>query len=241
MSHDYEQGPAELIAYFKSGVHTGRGPGLDEAVSTGFIRGLLAEEPIAQAARTGKICYTTRLTTGPLDRNVDLVVGPTSRSSHLEPPELGMIRAAPTEVWLALEVKSIMTEHGKAQRNRRTDLNAHALNIHAEYPTAVIAGLCVVNASDTYVSHTRGGQVNFHGDGKAKARSAFRELSNVLTRTDATKVGLDAVCVNVVVVTNANLASARFLGSPPAPADGDRMSYSSFTPRCASLLADRFL
>jgi hypothetical protein len=233
-----------VLDYFGGGFHTGRGPQLDDAVTDGILVDLLDFPLVAEAAHDGVICYQKRLTTGPIERNVDLVVGPMpvgDRKAGIPVNHLGWIQSTPADVWLGCEIKSMMTEHHKAQRNRRVELNAHALNLHVVNPKAVRTGLCVINAADTYHSHTSG-KVNVHGDGRARVKSAIRELSAIPIRTDTTQlVGLDAMCAVVVVVDNVEFSTVKFLGGPPAPADGDRMSYEHFIERSASVLIERFL
>jgi hypothetical protein len=143
-------------------------------------------------------------------------------------------------VWLGVEAKSMMTEHHKAQRNRRVEFNAHGLNMHAINMEAVRAGIIIINASDTYKSHTSG-KVNQHGSGKGRVTSALRELINIAERTETgSPIGLDAMAACVVVVDNEDLKQAKWLGGNPAPADGQRLSYGRFIERAGSLLVSRF-
>lgn len=243
--YHHEQGPQELLDYFRSGKHTGRGPQLDEALTSGVLRALLRNERIAEAAGQKRLVARRRLTTGPLERNVDLILGAPATSSGaliLPAGPTGWVEATPADVYFGLEVKSIMTEHHKAQRNRRVEFNAHALNLHAVNASAVRSGICVINAADRYASHTSPKDWNDHGDGKARVSSALRELSNVPIRTATTEVaGLDALSAVVVDVDNVQFDAAKFLSGPPAPPDGDRMSFERYIAVTSRLLVERFL
>jgi hypothetical protein len=243
VSYTHKQGPEPAITYFRSGFHNGRSPHLDEAVTDGILVDLADQfHEIKQAASSGRVVYQKRMTNGPLDRNIDLVVGPAPRGLGGPPTvdHLGWVKAVPADVWLGVEAKSMMTEHHKAQRNRRVEFNAHGLNMHAINMEAVRAGIIIINASDTYKSHTSG-KVNQHGSGKGRVTSALRELINIAERTETgSPIGLDAMAACVVVVDNEDLKQAKWLGGNPAPADGQRLSYGRFIERAGSLLVSRF-
>lgn len=237
-------GPESVMAYFRSGLHTGRGPGLDDALIDGFIADFSKELFIRDLVEADRIVFSKRAKAGRTHRNIDLVVGPPpGPTPKWADRSRGMAEAAPAEILLAAEVKSIMTEHGKAQRNRRGDMDNHANAMMAINAQAVSIGLCLVNAADQYRSHTAVKEYNDHGNGREKARRAIQELESVGIRNyPAAPYGLDVLCTPVVVVTNkeGEFGGARFLMGPPAPADGTVLSWSHLIKRSARLYGERF-
>jgi hypothetical protein len=238
-SYANNPGPHEVLGYFHSGLHTGRGPGLDDAVIVGFIREFSQEPGIADLVRQGGIVFAQRAKAGRMSRNTDLVIGPPGQPMLDSPSRYGMVRAAPATILLAADVKSIMTEHSKAQRNRRGDLEGLDVYMKDINPDMVTLGICVVNAADKYYSHT-GKRVNDHGNGKERARRAITELDLVLRRRGGSDKGLDALCTPTVVVSNeAPYTTARWLTQPPAPGDGDELSWGHLIKRAASAYLKR--
>jgi hypothetical protein len=63
-----------------------------------------------------------------------------------------MVRATPSTVRIAVEAKAVMTEHRKAIKNRKRDLEAHHAHVHDYDASAIAAGLVAINASATFQS-----------------------------------------------------------------------------------------
>jgi hypothetical protein len=230
-------GPPEVIAYFKTGVHTGRGTGLDKAISAGVLSAVAAHPRIAP--HRDRIAYSLFMTLGTAVRNVDLVIGSAPPYGTLD-LLTGFVAAAPTDVWFAGEWKSVMTEHGKAARNRRGDFEAHAGGLWSISGKAVTAGLAVINAADRYFSYTAKG-VRSHGDGNMRAQRTYLEVEGVGSRADTSRPGLDVLALPVVVVDNVNLDAAHYLEQKPQAPDGDQRSWGVFIQRTGDLLYDRFI
>jgi hypothetical protein len=108
---------------------------------------LYQSELFAEAARNSEIVYQEDYTVGdgPSRWNTDLVVGPPTDAESVQLPVgngLEIAEAEPERIWLAIDAKSVMTEHGKARRNRQRDINSFADIMHRHHPGAVTAVSC---------------------------------------------------------------------------------------------------
>ncbi len=173
--------------------------------------------------------------------NVDLVLG---RPGSPQPPDAVIRRGAPSTVEVAIEIKSVMTEHRKAVKNRKRDFEAHHEHVHQYNRMAIAGGVMVVNQSATFKSPLRLG-ITTHGRGDQRAlqeltRHCVSEMRSVSERGDIDGVGLDAKCVIVVSVDNVNLAATRFEERPPAPQPGDPLHYDAFLQRLCAQYQERF-
>jgi hypothetical protein len=120
-----------------------------------IIRDLLASCPLlAQRAASGEIVAKLRhhQQVGHNDWVIDIALGSAAGSPH--PPESGeLIHATrPALVQIAIELKSIWTEHGKARKNRLRDFNAFHSYARQYNPKTVAAAFLVVNASELFLS-----------------------------------------------------------------------------------------
>jgi hypothetical protein len=104
----------------------------------------------------GEVVYDLNSTilAGTADWNVDLVLGPPELGARL-PSRAEIVRRRPSTVEIAVEIKSIMTEHRKAVKNRKRDLEAHHEHVHNYNASAVAGGVFVINASGTFRSPLR--------------------------------------------------------------------------------------
>jgi hypothetical protein len=173
--------------------------------------------------------------------NVDLVIG---RAAEPTPPKNEPIgRGRPVSVEIALELKSVMTEHRKAVKNRKRDLEAHHEHVHHYDPRAIAGGVFVVNQSMTFRSPLRPA-VTVHARDRrgavALVEHCLTEMRNISERSDESGYGLEAKCLIVVEMDNENLQTTRFIESPPAPLQGDPLNYDSFIDRLCSQYERRF-
>ena len=60
--------------------------------------------------------------------------------------------APPVIIQIAIELKGVMTEHGKARRNRLRDFGAFLGHAHRYDPKAVVAAFLAVNSADWFYS-----------------------------------------------------------------------------------------
>lgn len=173
--------------------------------------------------------------------NVDLVLG---RPAQPATPVALISKQRPATVEVAIEIKSVMTEHRKAVKNRKRDLEAHHEHVHNYSDRAIAGGVLVVNQAQSFRSPLRDGSMTRHAQ-DARAAGALvahciNELRNVGERSESSPFGLDAKCAVVVEMDNVNLASTSYINRPPAPLPGDPLNYDSFIQRICDLYARRF-
>lgn len=120
-----------------------------------IIRDLLANCPaMAGRAASGELVAKLRhhQQVGHDDWVVDIALGtPSGKPVRPGPGEL--IRyTEPAIIQVAVELKSIWTEHGKAKKNRLRDFNAFHGYAHEYNRKTVAAAFLVVNASELFLS-----------------------------------------------------------------------------------------
>ncbi len=236
-----------------------------------IIRDLLATCPvIAKRAATGEIVAQLRhrQQVGYNKWVIDIALGtPAGAPQVPEPPDL--IRFTPPSlIQIAIELKSIWTEHGKARHNRLRDFDAFQSHAFSYDPKTISAAFLVVNAAEIFLSPlnldspkreplTRHGQA-----GKSSHQIAtetidiFRALH--LRNSAAESGGLDAL--GVVVVEHDNLSylkgraqyselemkykdlqrSTRVAPIPPSLRIGDPLHYSAMIQRICNAYNERF-
>ena len=201
-------------------------------------------EALALKARDGLVVFDLNfdLRVRTSTWNVDLVIG---RRAQPSPPKLGAVldRERPATIEIAIEIKSVMTEHRKAVKNRKRDLEAHHEHVHNYDQSAIAAGVLVVNQSLTFQSPLRPALTRHAQDARgavALVNHCLSEMRNIAERSDAQGQGLDAKCAIVVEMDNVNLATTRYIERAPAPQTGDPLSYDSFIQRICDLYRRRF-
>lgn len=160
--------------------------------------------------------------------NVDLVIG-------TPPPDLpdgaadGFSRSSPSTIQIAIELKSVMTEHRKAVRNRARDIDAHHQHVHQYNPRTIAAGVLVINAAESFVSPLRT-ETTTHRNVEALVAHCIQEFRGVDIRHNQQNQGLDAACALVVNYSNSGDPAA-FVEQSPAPSVGDPLHYDAFIQR----------
>ena len=184
---------------------------------------------IGERARAGQIVYDLnfQLRAGTADWNVDLVLG--SPALGAGPPAATEViaRACPATVQIAIELKAVMTEHRKAVKNRKRDLEAHHEHVHNYNNQTVAGGVLIINAAKTFRSPLRDGVTTHRDPGKLVAH-CINELRSVATRGGSTGYGLEAKCAIVVDVDNQNFTKACYVTTAPAIPVGDPLHYDAF-------------
>ena len=212
-----------------------------DALAEAIVHDLVAEcPPIADRAATGNLVYDLnfRLVYGNSEWNTDLAIGIPPPGTA--PPDQGPIRkSAPSTVQIAIELKSVMTEHRKAVKNRKRDFEAHHNHVHNYSDAAIAGGVMVVNASPTFRSPLRP-EITQHRNVPALVTHCLREMRNVSMRTGPGGDGLDAKAAIVVSLDNVDWAATSFLTSAPAPTIGDPMHYDAFIQRLCGEYKVRF-
>jgi hypothetical protein len=236
-----------------------------------IIRDLLASCPIlakraASGTLVGKLRHHQQV--GHNDWVIDIALG--TPAGVPEPPSSGdLIRmTAPALIQIAIELKSIWTEHGKARKNRLRDFNAFHSYAKQYDPKTIAAAFLVVNAAELFLSplnlESRNREpVTWHRQrGKSSHQIAkeaidiFRSIHLRSSMSDAE--GLDALGVVVIEHDNLNYLSgrpqysevqnkygefhkpSRVASVPPGLKVGDPLHYSAMIQRICNAYNQRF-
>lgn len=183
--------------------------------------------PLREFALSQGLVHRLNLTLNPgkpMSWNLDLVVGPARgpRSSALPLPN-----GTPEDIWLAIDAKTIMTEHGKARRNRQRDLNSLHDILHRQNPRMIVGGLVVVNIAQRFRSPLRPDTTS-HRNIERLVEGTVQMIRDLPRAPPEGGPGLDAV--GVIVVKHTNLPGDRtsVVEVPPAPPLGDPVHYETF-------------
>ncbi len=165
----------------------------------------------------GRLVYDLNFTlhAGTSDWNVDLVLGAPPPGTLAAEAGVPIRRTLPSTIYIAIEIKGVMTEHHKAVKNRKRDLEAHHEHVHRYSNTAIAAGVLVVNQAPTFTSPLRP-EATQHKDPKALVKHCLLQMRSVTTRPGLQGEGLEAKAVIVVDMDNLNLGTTRFVAEPPA-------------------------
>jgi hypothetical protein len=222
--------PPDFIEHLRKEGYHSRSNKHSNALALAIVSDLIANCPlIRDRAARGELVYQLNFTlrAGRADWNVDLVFGSPGIGAPV-PPEEGLITCAmPSTVQIAVEIKSIMTEHRKAVKNRKRDLEAHHEHVHEYDSRALAGGVFVINGSDTFASPLRPAPTE-HRNPRMLVEHCVSELRSVAFRTSPSGRGLDAKAVIVVDMDNVDLSGSRYVTRPPAPALGDPLHYDAF-------------
>ena len=145
----------------------------------------------------------------------------------------------PSTVEIAIEIKSVMTEHRKSVKNRKRDLEAHHEHTHNYSPDAIAGAVMVINASPTFQSPLRPGPTS-HRSPVDLVEHCLTEMRNLATSGRASRHGLDASTAIVVSMDNIDHKSTTFVEGRPAPRIGDPLHYDSFIQRLCNEYRSRF-
>lgn len=207
------------------------------------LEDLLASCPrIAEHAADGKIVYEIqrKIIVASSEWNIDLVLGPPAAGMTRTVSAKGIQKLSPATIRIAIEAKTIMTEHGKARRNRQRDLDAFHQFVHRYDPDAIAAGVTVVNIAESFKSPLRPA-VSTHRN----VRRLVQEIMGLLralpvrsTPNDA--AGLEANGAIVVSHDNVNVSGAKLITTPPAPHVGDPLHYDTFLRRICDRYTQRW-
>lgn len=175
------------------------------------------------------------------------------------PPEKGqkILFTAPAIIQIAIELKTVMTEHGKAQRNRLRDFSAFASHGHRYDPATVLGAFLAVNAAKCFYSPLRkDDDITTHGNKKADAREMAKATVDLFRSMDmrhsgSRAQGLDGI--GVIVIEHDNLAvhpnpaaythihkPTRTATIPPSPSIGDPIHYHAMIQRLCTAFTERF-
>ena len=238
----------EIAEYLTANQYHPRSSKHGDALCAFLLQDLLATcDSFRKAAERDTIVFSTNYTIDPnsVDRwNADLVVGPPTHPPEPDDVRIGPIaRGQPHEIWLAIDAKTIMTEHGKARRNRQRDVNSFQDILHRKNPRTIVGGLLVVNMSERFLT-----PLARRAEGITAHRNIVRLVGEIvammagLARADTSseQVGLEAM--GIIVVTHSNVPGdvTRLVVSPPAPQIGEPTSYDSFLRDLCDAFTRRF-
>jgi hypothetical protein len=207
------------------------------------LRDLLESCPrVAEHARDGRlVCdFNRKIIVGNSEWNTDLVLGPPPTRIADPVPADGIHKSAPATIRIAIEAKTIMTEHGKARRNRQRDLDSFHQFVHRYDPDTIAAALTVVNLAERFKSPLRA-EVSTHRNIEGLVRETMGLLRALPTRTAAgAPAGLEANGAVLVEHDNVDPAHTRLVTAPPAPQVGDPLHYDSFLRRICDRYTQRW-
>jgi hypothetical protein len=249
------RGPDAFIRHLTEHHYHPRSDAHSNAVCRAILDDLIAHcRPLAEKARGGELVATLNHTVkvNYQDWNIDLAIGPPPGLPT--PPVDGPIAfSVPATIEVGVEAKTVMTEHGKARRNRLRDLQAFHGYAHAYNPKTIAVGTVAVNVSAIFWSPLReANDVTHHrniGTLGPKTVEMFRGLP--LRHTPDEGPGLEAACVLVVKLDNLAKNPAPPLGvpdphpptlvtGPPAPQVGDPLHYATMIQRICTAYRARW-
>jgi hypothetical protein len=181
-----------------------------------------------------------------------------SAAGTATPPETPPIKMAPPVIiQIAIELKSIWTEHGKARWNRLRDFNSFHAYAHQYDPRTVAAAFLVINSAERFWSPLRkDDDITVHSSAKRSVRILAQDTVDIFRsihlRNSSTDVaGMEAV--GVVIVEHDNLSahpnSSKYANlhkttviapTPPNPPIGDPLHYETMIQRICNAYTQRF-
>lgn len=215
------------------------------ALCTFILEDLVAAcAAIRARTATGELVYGTNVRfTWPSGKSktLDLAIGPADQPSTAPTPPENIRKAIPTDVLIACEAKTVMTEHGKSQPRVYDELSSSHEIVHQGRPDAIAAGVTVINIAETFVSPLRQSAntplVVTHHRQPAAAANMIHHLRGLPIRDTVGSVGFDAYAT--IVIESDNLTDARLWTAPPAPQPGDRDHYETFLDRICRFFTER--
>ena len=207
---------------------------------------LTACAPFREQAARGEVAYGINLpfvfhATGKT-KTLDLAIG-TPAADQLVLPTQPITRADRLdELRIAIEAKSVMTEHKKSQPRVYDELSSSHEIVHQGSQKTIAAGIVVINIADRFVSPLRQRlPTNLHWSQHRQpdvTASMIRHLRGLPIRERVGLVGFEAFAQ--VVVESDNQQSATLWTDPPAPQPGDRDHYNTFLARLSAFYTERF-
>ena len=196
---------------------------------------------IAEHAAAGRLVYDLqrKVIVGNSEWNIDLVLGPPPVGAKSKPPAEVIARESPATIRIAIEAKTIMTEHGKARRNRQRDLNSYHQFLHRYDPAAVAAALTVVNLASRFKSPLRN-EISTHRNVKTLVEVTLNLLRALPVRNATDVAGLEANGALAVEHDNIAGGSTQLVTAAPAPQVGDPLHYETFLRRICDRYAERW-
>ena len=249
------RGPTEFVQHLADHGYHPRSDAHSNAICRAILRDLIEHCPeFADRAKSGEVIakINHKVRVGYEDWTIDLAIGPSS-DLPIPPADEPIRSGVPAVVQIAVEAKSIMTEHGKARRNRLRDLHAFYGFAHRYDPKTVSAGAVAINLSDVFWSPLRDPEdITRHHNIATLGPGTIDLFRNLPTRHSATSdPGFEALTVIALTMDNLARNPQPAAGTPeprqpslvsksPAPAVGDSLHYSTMIRRLCAAYADRW-
>jgi hypothetical protein len=199
--------------------------------------------PLGQQAARGEIAYGInlghRFPSGKT-KSLDLAIGiPVQPVAVLD----GMLVRVEDliDLRLAMEAKSVMTEHKKSQPRVFDELSSSHEIVHQGGQEIIAAGITIVNIADRFVSPLRQTGADLHWTPHRQpdvTASMVEHLRGLPIRDHEGQVGFDAYAT--VVISCDNQGPATLWSAAPAPQPGDRDHYGTFLARLSAAYERRF-
>lgn len=249
-------GPQKLVDHFNANGYHPRSNAHSNVFCLAILEDIIEScPPIKRRAELGELVGKLNIsqTVGHDDWNIDLAVGPPAGNPTPPDPEDHIKFERPALIHLAIEAKGVMTEHGKARRNRLRDLQAFHGHAHRYSSKTIAVGIVVINASPVFWSPTRSpNDVTHHRNIERLLSETIDIYRNLPLRgTLGDGEGLEAACVVVVRHDNLNQnpnlpgdaprpSLAEIVDSSPAPTTGDPLNYATMIRRVCEFYQERF-
>jgi hypothetical protein len=249
----------ELIAHLAGGYHP-RTSKHSDFQSLIIIRDLVAQcDLIGQRAATGELVAKLRhhQQVGHADWVIDIAIGTCAGAPKRPAAGEPITMESPVIIQIAIELKSIWTEHGKARLNRLRDFNSFHGYAHQYSQETVAAAYLVVNSATLFWSPLRDPtDITTHGGRTTTARQLAQKtvdkFRSIHIRNSSTDVpGIEAIGVTVVehdnLTINPNAPNYANVHIPTAVAPtppnlpiGDPLHYESMIQRICNAYTQRF-
>lgn len=242
-------GDERIVEYLAAEGYHPRSPTHGSKQCRYFLADMLGtSERMRAAAQNGAIVFEEDYTVGEgQDRwNTDLVIGPPAADDIQGPSDdaaLPIAEAEPEHIWLAIDAKSVMTEHGKARRNRQRDINSFADIMHTHHPGAITGGLILINMAERFRSPLRDeGDVTQHDRIEQLVQETVEIFRTIDRAQGDVSPNVDAVACVVVKHTNLDDGTeTRLVTDPPAPQPGDIVRYEDVVELLVETFEQRWL
>lgn len=259
----------EFVKYLAEQGYHPRSSRHSDFLSLIIIRDLIDRCPTIRAkAASGEIVAQLHhhQMVGTDDWQIDIAIGtcagtPALLAAPLPAERPAITFAPPVIVQIAIELKGVMTEHGKARRNRLRDFGAFLGHAQRYDPKTVVAAFLAVNSADWFYSQLNFGktsrsELTKHGGKSKTGRQVAKDVIDLyrsiyLRHSPDDRPGLDGI--GVIAVEHDNVTAypdaAKYAAihrptiaspGPPAPAAGDPLHYEAMLQRICNAYTSRF-
>lgn len=148
-------GDKVIVSWFSSNEYNSQSNDHVNAMCEAFLEDLVGvNEVIRDAAAEGGLVYERNFSlAGPTFLgNVDLVIGPPAQTEgqqkQLQTTSPRIPESSVEEVWLALNIESLISSINKNWTNRARDVHSFYLSLYDNHPTALTGSIVLFNVTD---------------------------------------------------------------------------------------------